>query len=52
MKMDEFNVGRCGIKIKVIMALAKFTNLIFQITSRWLLHIADCTKSCSNAFNL
>ena len=49
--MDEFNVGHCGIKIKVIMAPANFTHLIFQITSRWL-HIVDCAKSYSNAFNI
>ena len=33
---DEFNVGHCGIKVKVTKVLAKFSHLIFQITSRGL----------------
>ena len=34
--LNEFNVGHCGIKVKVTVALAKFIHLIFQITSRWI----------------
>ena len=32
--LNEFNVMHCGIKVKVIKALAKFNQLTFQITSR------------------
>ena len=41
--LNEFNVTHCGIKIKVIIALAKFNHLTFQITSRWLF-IAESEK--------
>ena len=34
--LDDFNVGHCGSKVKVTVALEQFNNLIFQITSRWL----------------
>ena len=49
--LDEFNVGHCGIKVNVTIALAKFNNLIFQISSRWLF-IADSAKSFSKRHQL
>ena len=47
--LDDFNVMDCGIKVKVTITLAKFNNLLFQITSRWL-YIADCDKSYSKRY--
>ena len=43
--LHEFNFGHSGIKRKVNnIAHAKFNNLIFQITNRWLF-IADSDRS-------
>ena len=42
--LDEFNVGHCGIKIKVTIALEKFNHLIFQISSRWLFIADSCRR--------
>ena len=44
--LEEFSVGHCRIMVKVTIALAKFSHLIFQISRRWFF-IADTGKSFS-----